>query len=129
MKLSIVIGNVLLLCIFAQSIGGCEMANSNSGSGLKRAEGEDQRYVKGIIVVGFKKGVSRESAESVLKKYNIKFENTPFPNQGKKFFYETGEKYSVQVPAGEEMRWIEKLEKEEKVAVVEGAYNPGLDID
>jgi len=74
-------------------------------------QGNDSYYVKGALVVGFKKGVSPARAENILKNYRLKYERTNDVNMGKKFHYETGEKFLVVVPDGEEQIWLEKFKK------------------
>ena len=64
---------------------------------------------KGKIVVGFKKDVSQLEAENILNKYGLEFLRTGDVNQGKIFFYESGEKFIVKVPEGKEQIWIDKF--------------------
>ena len=73
--------------------------------------GNDSYYEKGILAVGFKKGVSQAIAEEILKSLNLKYRRTKNLNMGKRFFYKTGEKFLVRVPDGEELIWLEKLNK------------------
>lgn len=76
----------------------------------------DDLYIHGEIVVGFEKGVSREEAEKILSKYKLKIGNSGHPiNLGRWFFYETGEKFIIQVPEGKEDYWIKKLKREKKI--------------
>lgn len=78
----------------------------------------------GKIVIGFKKGVSQLEAETLLKKYGLEFLRTNDVNRGQKFFYETGEKFIVTVPAGEEQIWINKLGELPEVYKTNWYINP-----
>ena len=75
----------------------------------------DSYYVKGALVVGFEKGVSRARAEKIVKNYSIKYERTHLVNMGRKFHDKTGEKFLVMVPEGEEQIWLEKFKKMQEV--------------
>ena len=72
-------------------------------------------YKKGEIAIGFKKGISKEEAEIFLKAFNFKFENTLQINLGKEFFYQSGEKYIVIVPIGEENMWAKRFTADDRV--------------
>ena len=80
---------------------------------------EDYPTIKGEVVVGFMKGVSQTDAEILLKSNKLEFLKTDDVNMGKKFFYETDERYVVKVPVGKETYWVEKLRKEK---IVKDAY-------
>src|SRR3989344_2893046 len=71
----------------------------------------DSFVEKGRIVVGFKKGISQTEAEALLRKNKLEFLKTDNINQGQKFFYESGEKFIVAVPIGQEQLWIDMLGK------------------
>ena len=49
--------------------------------------GNDSYYEKGILAVGFKKGVSQAIAEEILKSLNLEYYRTKDLNMGKRFFY------------------------------------------
>jgi hypothetical protein len=77
----------------------------------QNAANDEGVYVKGVLVVGFKKDVSQATAEGILNNLGLKFNRTNDTNRGMKFFTETGEKYQVRVPTGEEEQWLEKILK------------------
>lgn len=83
--------------------------------GLTSPQLSNSYYVKGALVVGFKKGVTQARAEEILKNYSIKYERTNDVNMGKRFYYETGEKFLVIVPEGEEQIRLEKFRKMQEV--------------
>lgn len=68
-------------------------------------------YVKGVLVVGFKKEVSQTKTEGILNGLGLKFSRTNEVNMGMKFHSETGEKFLVRVPDNEEFNWLDKLTK------------------
>lgn len=79
------------------------------------------KCLPGEIVVGFKKGIAAEEAEQLIKSYGLRFLKTDDVNMGKKFFYETGERYIVYVPPGAEEEWLEKF-KRSKIVVQVGCH-------
>lgn len=100
-------------------VGGCKMKKKPTDkevlAEMEKVTQNRNLDVPGEIVVGFKKGISREQAETVIKKYNLAYEWNENPSAGKKFYYETGEKFVVKVPTGEEQKWIETFNKEPNV--------------
>lgn len=82
----------------------------------KNFEARTDMYKKGEVAVGFKKGVIKKDAEAVFKKYGLNnYQGDASINFGKRFFYESGEKYIVYVPKGEEIIWSQRLSKESEV--------------
>ena len=77
--------------------------------------GQDPNFVPGEIVVGFHKDVAIDTAESLLRRHGVRFERTDDVNMGKTFFYETGAKFIVTVPVGEEQRWLDRFSQEASV--------------
>lgn len=86
-------------------------AAEESRKNLTSPQLNDSYYEKGILYIGFSKGVSQAIAEEILKNLNLKYKRTININAGRKFFYKTGEKFLIRVPDGEELMWLEKLNK------------------
>ena len=74
-------------------------------------QGNDSYYQKGILYIGFKKGVTQARAEEILKNLNFKYKRTENINAVRRFFYETGEKFLIRVPNDKELVWVEKLNR------------------
>lgn len=110
----VVIGGLLVL-------GGCKkmekdfLKNETNPSATDVQPSAKDAYIPGEIIVGFKKEVTREKAEEVLKKYNLTFEQRVPLNTGKGFFNATDERFVVKVPVGEEVCWQKTLEQEQDV--------------
>jgi len=78
---------------------------------LTTVPSREDPYTKGVIVVGFNKGITQAQAEAVLQGMGLTFDRTRNVNMGMKFFAETGETFLVKVPEGEESAWMEKFSK------------------
>ncbi len=105
--------------------------NSGFGNWLEKLTGQvpiqsadSGIYVKGVLVVGFKKDVSQTKAEQILNNFGLKFQRTDEVNMGMKFDTETGEKFVVKVPAGEEQPWLDKILKISEVKSAGRYVNP-----
>lgn len=96
---------------------------------------------RGLIVVGFKKGISQLEAENLLKEYELQFLRTNNVNQGKIFFNESGEKFIVyipqilvveagegftgDVPAANQKMWIDKFNELPQIYKANKYIDPG----
>lgn len=80
--------------------------------------------IPGEIVVGFQKDIPANMALSVLGKHALAFKRADDVNMGKKFFYETGVRFIVTVPPGDEEKWIAILSKETEVRALGRHFDP-----
>ncbi|MBI4396587.1 MAG: hypothetical protein HY548_05795 [Elusimicrobia bacterium] len=100
-----------------------DMKKPTLGDQMKSSKEE---VFSGEVVIGFRKGVSPADAVAVLSKFGLKFAKTNNVNMGKVFFNETGERFIVKVPEGQEGKWIESLSKENGVYGAGPHYNPAV---
>lgn len=107
-------------------VTGCAVKDTNTTDETfvrQNPPSTQNNYIGGEIVVGFKKEVSRKDAETVLVKYGFPFEWNAVPQVGKGFIYETGEKFVVKVPKGEEVKWMDTIKNEPTVAAVSQSFD------
>lgn len=126
------IRNVILLITLISLLGSCSMEKEKQQTNpmqeaprsVQQEGVQEINYIQGEIVVGFKKDVSKEAAEAVLQKTGMPFRKAEHYYTDKGFFYNTGEKFIVTVPKGEEAHWMDMLEKEQTVASTSLNYDP-----
>jgi hypothetical protein len=80
--------------------------------------------IKGELVVAFQKQESELEAVRILKKTGLKFRRTEDINMGRYYAVETGPKFIVYVPLGQEDTWEATLKKNNAIVLVNEHYDP-----
>lgn len=112
---------LILTCALCIGLWGCEpKMNNTSNNKEEKASG----LMDGVIAVAFQKNASQDAAEKLLKKFNLKFKQVRFLNLGKVTEMESGLKYLVEVPVGQEANWINKIEKQKIVKTASSYFDP-----
>ena len=77
------------------------------------------------LIAVFKKGISKQDAENLLKESGVTYREGMDLSKGKAYFYKTGEKYIlVFLNQLEKEKFIKKYEKSEKIYEL---YTPDWD--
>lgn len=94
------------------------------GYAMRKAHPNADAVIHGEIIVGFKKGVTLEEAQAVMKKFGLEFTQSEHVNLGRVFYDKTDLKFVVKVPNGKEGEWCQNLVHEPGVYDTDLSYDP-----